>query len=234
MLFSIGNISDCKMRENEIWDVEGHAEYLERCWGTGHDARGRHWELLKSVAELVRGKTVLDAGCGMGHFYSILMKERPDVNYRGIDNSKEMLKRAQSYFPDESYRFSDADIYDLSPVSSADTVVCISVLLHLPEIATPIEQLWLKAEKELIIATRLDKEGFLHSCPYSGRTILPEGKNLIIRGERLENLFTYFGCLDDVGSVEVFFYDPRTSIFRLTRGIAKYGSFRNGWSRQSL
>ena len=221
-------------RENEIWDTEGHAEYLEKCWGEGDKAGGRHWELLKSIAELVRGKTVLDAGCGLGHFYSVLMKEKPDVDYRGIDNSVEMLKRAQKFFRDEAHRFSDADIYDLSPVPSADTVVCISVLLHLPEVAAPIEQLWAKTETELIISLRTDEDGFLHSRPYSGQTILPEGKNLIIRGERFENLFTYFGCLDDVGSIEVFFYDPRSSIFRLTRGIPKYGSFRHGWQRQPL
>ena len=234
MLFSISNVGDSKMRENEIWDVDGHAEYLERCWGPGDKSGGRHWELLKSVAELVREKTVLDAGCGMGHFYAALMRECPEADYRGIDNSEEMLKRARQYFPEEAHRFNTADIYDLSKDSGADAVVCISVLLHLPEIATPIEQLWSKAEKELIVATRVDEGGFLHARPYSGNTVLPKDKKLILRGERPENLFTYFGGLDDVGSVEVFYYDPRTSIFRLTRGIPKYGSFRHGWQRQPL
>jgi len=234
VFFSISNVGDSKMRENEIWDVEGHAEFLERCWGTGDDAGGRHWELLKSVAELVRGETVLDVGCGMGHFYPILMKEKPEADYRGADNSKEMLNKAREYFPDSADLFEEGDIYDLSSTDNADTVVCISVLLHLPEIAAPIEQLWSKAEKELIVATRTDDEGFLHLRPYSGETVLPEGKVLIIRGERMENLFTYFGCLDDVGSVEVFFYDPRSNIFRLTRGIPKYGSFRHGWQRQLI
>ena len=236
MFFSIGNVGDCEMsgRENEIWDTPGHAEYLEKCWGEGSNAGGRHWELLKCIAELVRGETVLDAGCGMGHFYPVLMKEKPDVDYRGFDNSVEMLKRAQGFFGDEAHRFTIGDIYDLSQIPNADTVVCISVLLHLPEVAKPIEQLWSKADKELIISLRTDEKGFLHSRPYSGKTALPEGKNLIIRGERVENLFTYFGCLDDVGSIEVLFFDSRSSIFRLTRGIMKYGGFRHGWSRQSI
>lgn len=217
------------MRENEIWDVEGHADYLERCWGPGDKAGGRHWELLKSIAELVRGKTVLDTGCGMGHFYPILLKETPEVDYHGIDNSEKMLKKAHEFFPEETFRFTNGDIYDLSEFPIYDSVVSISVLMHLPEIEEPIKQMWSRTEKELIIETRVDEKGFLHKKPYSGLTILPENKKLIIRGIKQEDLFKIFGSLEGIGCVEVFYYDPRSSIYRLSRDVPKYGSFRRGW-----
>ena len=47
-------------RENEIWDVEGHSDFLHNSWGSPENRRGRHWEHLLSVGKLIRGKTVLD------------------------------------------------------------------------------------------------------------------------------------------------------------------------------
>jgi len=217
------------LRKNEIWDVSGHADQLEKCWGSPDEERGRHWELLKAVAELVRGKSVLDVGCGMGHFYEVLLKERPDVSYFGFDNSIKMLDKAHDFHPNNSTRFVIGDVFDMSNFATVDTVVSVSLLLHLPSIKVPIQQMWSKTEKELILTLRIDKKGFFHRRPYSGVIKLPPDKRLIIRGVRLSALFSAFGMLEDVGSVETFHYDTRSTIFRLTRRIPKYGSFRRGW-----
>lgn len=234
MLSSIGNVGNSEMREHEIWDVEGHDDFLECSWGKADEGRGRHWELLKSVAELVRFDRVLDAGCGMGHFFHVLMKERNSADYTGFDNSEKMLEKAWKTFPDNNERFKQGDIYDLSSFPIYDTVVCISVLIHLPEIEKPIRELWSITGKETIITARIDEKGFYTARGYSGKTVLPNGKKLVLRGEPKSNIFSIFGKLDDVGAIEIFDYDARSTIFKLTRGIPKYGSFRNGWQRRVL
>jgi len=42
-------------------------------------------------------------------------------------------------------------------------------------------------------------------------------------------LFRIFGELDDLGGIEVFHFDVSSTIFRLSKGIPRYGSYRGGW-----
>ena len=216
-------------RKNEIWDVDGHADQLLTLWGNPQEnQKGRHWSLLVAIARLTRGNSVIDAGCGQGHFLPVLKREKPNVSYAGFDNSVEMLKKAQETMPEDADKFSLDDLYDVKKDWRADTVISISILLHLPELETPIKNMWKMAEKELIISTRVDKEGFFNEKAYSGETVLPEDKKLILRGEPIENLFAIFGKLEDLASVEVFWYDFRSTIFRLTKGQQKFP--RHSWT----
>ena len=214
-------------REFEIWDVEGHSDYLNRSWGDPKNRRGRHWEHMLSAGKLIRGKTVLDVACGMGHMFHLLM-DMENIDYLGCDSSVEMLKKARGFFPDDKERFVEGDVFDLSNFGEVDSVIAVSLLMHLPDIEVPIRQMWSRAKKELIFSIRLDNKGFLSKRGYSGKTVLPEDKKLILRGEKPPYLYSIFGGLDEVFSVEQFFYDSRSSIFRLTRLRPRY---YRGWNR---
>jgi SAM-dependent methyltransferase len=205
-------------RENEIWDVPGHADFLlNDKWNIPGTERGRHADILSKTASLVTTDHVLDAGCGMGHFIPFLLKVRPDVSYWGFDNSKEMLLKAKEFFPSLNERFSYGDIYDMSNFAVFPTVVCIDILIHLPEIETPIKELWRHTTRELIIVTRIGSSSWIGRYGNTGKFVFPEGKKLISRGDTRDDYMRIFEELHGTKSIDEHIYDERSTIFRLTR-----------------
>lgn len=51
----------------------------------------------KTVAELIGNGSVLDVGCGMGHFSKYVK------NYEGIDWSEEAIKKAKELYPEKTF-----------------------------------------------------------------------------------------------------------------------------------
>jgi ubiquinone/menaquinone biosynthesis C-methylase UbiE len=79
-----------------------------------YEATEKHWELFFSENE-VRGKTVLDAGCGTGIF-SIIFASKGAGQVTGIDISKGSLQTAQSLKDKaglENVRFQKEDMLQL-------------------------------------------------------------------------------------------------------------------------
>lgn len=73
------------------------------------------------------GKSVLDAGCGYGHFASVF--EALGCSYHGVDVSPEAVEVAQSRNP--NCTFSVGDLADLDVCDRFDLVFCRTVLIHL-------------------------------------------------------------------------------------------------------
>jgi len=101
----------------------------------------RNREACVSMRE---GETVLDVGCGIGHLAALL----PCQGYRGIDNSRDMVEAAKRFFPAMSFTL--GDVYDLSGHEAADTVYALYLLIHLPDMEKPLNQLWGRTKKALI------------------------------------------------------------------------------------
>lgn len=197
-------------REWEVWDEE-ESNFLRKLWGPADKRGGRHWLLMRKIAGLVSGNEVLDVGCGQGHLYSQL----EDVNYIGLDNSIEMLGIARRNFPGEEERFKYGDVYDLSYFDTKNTVTCISVLIHLPEVTEPLKELWNRTEKHLIVTFRLGNGVKTLKRPHK------DGKFLIIHFETIENIYKTFSRLDELSKIERYYFDPKTEIFKLTKGVMK-------------
>ena len=203
-------------RENEVWDVPGHTDLLLGVWDKPGFDRGRHRAILDLTASYVTTDKVLDAGCGMGHFYPVLKLHHPEIEYIGFDNSIEMLKKAHEFFPEKEAFFVYGDIYDMSPFPIYPSVVCIDILIHLPDIEAAIKEMWKHVEKELILVTRVDKT-YKNVTPYSGVFPLPAGKNLIVRGDVKEVYMKIFNSLSGDIKIEEEVYDERSTLFRVTR-----------------
>lgn len=192
----------------EIWS-EAEADNLEKAWGPPMRGKGRHQVLVEKVASLIRGKSVLDVGCGLGHLYGAI---KNDVErYLGVDSSPAMVRGARSYFGEGPFKVGSA--YDLSSVPIFDTVVCLDVVKHVSETWPILEQLWGKTGKEMILVTNIGEKATVR------RTSRGKDKYLIYRVETLANLLKLFQKLPDKGKVEQYKFDDRkgTIIFRVTR-----------------
>lgn len=123
-------------------------------------------ESSKAAAENVKrllrsGESILDVGCGAGH-YLVSLRKQLDVNfeYTGIDQTQEYIDYARRAFSDSADakcptpRFLVGDVFDLDAAGvSGDVVMCNNVLLHLPSVAVPLRQLWAATKRHLIIRT---------------------------------------------------------------------------------
>ncbi len=87
-----------------------------------------YWNRAMRLAGDLKGKAVLDAGCGDGYFAHLLKLAGADVT--GVDYSSRSVEFAKLLDP--SVHFSVANITDLPfPNGSFDTVFLIEVLEHL-------------------------------------------------------------------------------------------------------
>ena len=74
----------------------------------------------------VKGKEILDAGCGVGQFTSYMASF--DKRVLGIDNSKSMIKLAQNAF--DNCKFLCQDVLQMNYQNRFDGIVANNLLLH--------------------------------------------------------------------------------------------------------
>ena len=114
------------------------------------------------VAEILAGKvtpgeTLLDAGCGGGHYYWSFVKRGVDVEYHGLDYTPAMIELARTELcpqaglaPD---RFVLGSIENLD--REFDNVVCFNVLTNNLHYGLPLERLLLCTKKRIVIRESL-------------------------------------------------------------------------------
>lgn len=125
----------------------------------------------RHVAKLVKENSIiLDIGCGAGHYLVSLDKIlKIPFSYHGIDATEYYIELAKEAFAQDinknplriSYKFEVGDIFNLDLADQyADLVMCNNVLLHLPSIEKPINELWRVTKKFLILRTLVGKTSF--------------------------------------------------------------------------
>ena len=129
----------------ECWD-EDRPEYYAKTYGPPDNPVEEHLNRMRIARSLIEGDSVLDVGCGIGHLYHQLPS---NMFYVGVDTSPYMVEYAKQYGDGD---FCIGDAYDLTEFDCYDSVVCQSVLIHLPEIETAIRELWKHVGKALIFS----------------------------------------------------------------------------------
>jgi SAM-dependent methyltransferase len=107
-------------------------ERLERCLGV-------------PLSDL-KGKTVLEVGCGAGRFTELLVEAGALVH--AIDLSIAVEANKENIGSPSNYTVAQASVYELPfPDNSFDYVLCLGVIQHTPNSNNTIEALWKKVHQ---------------------------------------------------------------------------------------
>ena len=132
-------------------------------------------ESSKAAAKIVsnyisENDKILDVGCGSGHYLVSISKVVNEIfSYEGIDKreynilkANEAIGTIQNKYPQcHSAKFSTGDIFNLPfDDNYASIVMCNNVLLHLPSIEKPINELLRVSKKYVFIRMLLGKKSF--------------------------------------------------------------------------
>lgn len=107
-----------------------------RRWGQAHFELPLFWRLGLDV----RGKDVLEIGCGNGYGAFLLNQLQPR-SYVGLDVMEEQIEMARKRYPQYSFLVQDAADLGQFADASKDVVVIFGVLHHIPEWRKVIDEI---------------------------------------------------------------------------------------------
>ena len=87
----------------------------------------------------IQGKTILDAGCGTGHFCQLLERRQPS-KIVGLDLSPAMIAQARKNCPSGEFHSLDISIHPIG-IDQYELVICALVLGHIEDIRPVIGHL---------------------------------------------------------------------------------------------
>lgn len=122
------------------------------------------------AAEVQNGDSILDVGCGAGHYLRSLQQRIPlPFTYTGVDATELFIDMAQRAWQHQSHcNFLVDDIYNLSfPDQAFDIVMCNNVLYNIPSIVQPVRELMRVARRMVVIRTLIGDHSFYIKEVYS-------------------------------------------------------------------
>lgn len=94
--------------------------------------------------------SLLDAGCGEGHWLQYLSKRFPEAKYTGIEIAANRAAKARDRLP--GVRILQGDIANIAfPGDSFDVVTCMEALEHVPDWSTVLAELIRVAKKTVFL-----------------------------------------------------------------------------------
>lgn len=122
-------------------------------------------KMAKEIARVIRtGDSILDVGCGAGHYLpSLRARISEKFRYTGVDATEKYIELARKAFEGQrDVEFQVANIFQLDlPDNRFDIVMCNNVLLHLPSIVKPLEELVRVAKRTVLIRFLCGNRSFI-------------------------------------------------------------------------
>ena len=126
-------------------------------------------ESSKAMAKLIsknynNGDSIADIGCSAGHYLFSIRKElaNKEVNYTGVEFHDLLLSKAQEAWNGDNFaKFRKGSIFEI-PASDKefDITFCSNLLMHLPTIVKPLQELIRITRKKLLIRTYIGTKSF--------------------------------------------------------------------------
>ena len=130
--------------------LEGYNRWSETYHVEDNPIKNLSDEFIKSELPDLKGKTVLDAGCGTGRFCEIAVKQGASF-VKGIDLSPKMIEEAKKNCPQGEFETADLAVDAIK--EKYDVVICGLVLGHITSLESALLNLAnaLKPEGHLIL-----------------------------------------------------------------------------------
>ncbi len=223
------NNNNSSNNSNRPHSEEYFGEYRDHWWNSDYI------ELLAKRWNIQNVKTVLDVGCGVGHWGRVLLPVLPpNATIHGIDMEPLHIEKARSiaeqYSASHRLTYSVAQAQSLPfPNESFDMVTCQTVLIHVSDILATIQEMErvLKPGGLLVIAepnnaaNNLVEDSLSFDLPLpkklarielaltceNGKSALGEGNNSI--GDLIPGLLVQAG----ISNIRVFLNDKTAPLF---------------------
>lgn len=116
-------------------DLEFTGERLIPGKNKGFTAFYEHLARYLFSAQIVQGKSVLDAGCGVGYGSNLLVSEGKAARVKGIDIAADAIEYAQTHDPEAHVEFIQDDVTKMQNVQDAevDVVVSFELIEHIED-----------------------------------------------------------------------------------------------------
>lgn len=99
--------------------------------------------------EQADGQTLLDVGCGVGHYSEVLLRNYPHMKYSGCDFSTAMIEEARRLWPGREFFIADMLDVDYAPY---DIVLASSLIEVMDDWAKGVEALCRTVQGKLILS----------------------------------------------------------------------------------
>lgn len=141
--------------------------YRRRCRGEAEEmtCAAQAARILQPV--IVPGETLLDAGCGGGHYYWSFSNRAIPIEYSGLDYTPEMIDLARSEIcpraglPPERFVLGDIEHLD----ETFDNIICFNVLTNSPHYGLPLDRLLACARKRIVLRESLGDTSIVRFTP---------------------------------------------------------------------
>ncbi len=120
------------MKQNKYDDPGFFANYSQMARSTGGLEAAGEWPAFRVLLPDLRGKTVLDLGCGYG-WHCRYAREQQARSVVGIDLSEKMIARARESTNDDAIEYRQLAIEDIDFPAGSFDVVLSSLALHYVE-----------------------------------------------------------------------------------------------------
>lgn len=120
------------MKQNKYDDSEFFANYSQMPRSIGGLSAAGEWQELRAMLPELRGKKVLDLGCGFG-WHCRYAREQHARSVVGVDLSENMLERARAMTNDSEIKYLRLAIEDIDFDEGEFDVVISSLALHYVE-----------------------------------------------------------------------------------------------------
>ena len=114
-------------------------------------------DLVKRIT-IEQPKNILDIGCGPGNSTSVLKLMFPQAYILGVDNSEDMIKKAEEAYPNINFQICDITT-DLDKVDKYDVIFSNACLQWVPNHKEVIPMLFNKLNKNGILAVQIPMNG---------------------------------------------------------------------------
>lgn len=126
------------------------------------------WSASAALISYLNIKSILDIGCGMGHFAALMYDRHPEVRYCGMDFSEYAVEYCKDMYDEMEFYLSDAVVDEINP--DFEAYVCQEMLEHITQDVQVIEKIP-KGKLLVFSLPRFDADGHVRWFPKSADVI---------------------------------------------------------------